>query len=1521
MRSGIQALRRYPVTLAAAILLLRCFGCDGGCDSGCSGGCDGGCDSGGCADPIPGGYPDEEKMPDAVQVHVSDRAFTFLESNIQPLVEALLPDGLEFDIPETETDLIAGITAKICEGGCDGVTATLGGADFEMVAPNVLKVTIYISEIDDQNPAGDGRLKIPIKASILDCNVEAWIAAPAPGLPADAEVFFSIDPVTKYLQIDMGQINADTEQIDFEITGGGLCSLGNALKSLLKGLINDQLQGVLDDELGGMLDEYLCMSCAEADNCPPGTACNENQICWNGTTDKCVPTPLGLVGEMDMGAMLASVDPGLSAKIWLHAVAGGYVDVITGSPGDLDVGLIGGMKAPTHSACVPRRDPPIPPPIQRYTLGDTNPHTGNPAAVSIAIARAYTDDALYELYESGFFCLSIGSEAVDMISADLLGIVLGTGFMEYLSEGENVPMVLSLRPREVPRLYIGEGTYVTCDAGCPDGSECDPGGSNLCLSGGFPLLDDPLLTAHLDDLHIDFYAFISERYVRLFTLRADVTAPIGLAVLPDNSLQPVLGELAFENIDVSNNKILGKTKEQLETDFPMLLDLALGFLTGALSPIEMPELIAGLTLRVDGIHGEAEGIDPETGQTTYTALGLYADLEFAGGPPPPPAETSARVIGLRLPGAGADGIWPELELEVPGDDIEWQASVDGRLWTYFTPSAQAVLRQANLALDGTHEIRVRARRIGEPRSLDPTPAVLRVVVDRTPPELDVRVVDGEAVVETRDRATPAADLYPEYRIDGGDWQRVPYSGRIDLVSHRASGARRLDVRVMDSAGHTSSVARGIGRAEDVAASGCAAAGGGGGLGLLLLGLVAAAGARRRAAGMVLVLAALLVAAGCGDTPSDADADTDADTDTDGDTDVDTDADTDPATCNRCNWECGDFMLCKNGRCVSEKCTSDEDCCPNWGCNKNGGFCYAIGVCAVAGDCEPGQYCSETPDEDGKTRCKHFDCADDAACAHSGDGSPDCGEGTGGQCYPAAGSCICSSPCMGSCPAGQYCCMLTGECMNLPASCSDHTCPSGKIAVELPSGSGETGGFDPDTCAYDTPECGCIDLPPLPLGIIGRFADLSVTGGTAWIAAYSDTYGDLVVGSGSFGDAPSWSFVDGLPAGGNPTASPTGPRGGVADPGPEVGRYASLALDDASGHPRVAYFDTDNADLKYAAYDGSSWQVQTVESDGDVGRFASLALKPDGTPVIAYMLAEDPGLVRSAARVAIGQGPTAPAWDFHEVAGVDLLPPPCMRACGGSDKCLDLGGAGTCATPTDDCGADCGAGKACYQGSCRDELTESTLALLPDGTGLFNSLALKADGSPVVAFYEHTRSGEDANGDPANVKTGDLWLATWNGSGFDAAVLVDDKNGEADGDVGRYPSLALPADQVMIAYQDEDMGTLRFIDVAAGTDVVVDDGLRTSGGEVVAIDRVGADASLLYLAGSPRIAYQDQTDLSLLLATQGGGTWSWSTVLADDTDNHGFFADLAQDGGTLYGVGFSYKIKVDPPASGLEFFQP
>ena len=67
---------------------------------------------------------------------------------------------------------------------------------------------------------------------------------------------------------------------------------------------------------------------------------------------------------------------------------------------------------------------------------------------------------------------------------------------------------------------------------------------------------------------------------------------------------------------------------------------------------------------------------------------------------------------------------------------------------------------------------------------------------------------------------------------------------------------------------------------------------------------------------------------------------------------------------------------------------------------------------------------------------------------------------------------------------------------------------------------------------------------------------------------------------------------------------------------DVGGYVSLAVD-SLGRPSVAYFDATAGDLRYAHFDGSQWNVETLDSHASVGLYPSITFDNADHPVISY----------------------------------------------------------------------------------------------------------------------------------------------------------------------------------------------------------------------------------------------------------------------------------------------------------------
>ncbi len=75
---------------------------------------------------------------------------------------------------------------------------------------------------------------------------------------------------------------------------------------------------------------------------------------------------------------------------------------------------------------------------------------------------------------------------------------------------------------------------------------------------------------------------------------------------------------------------------------------------------------------------------------------------------------------------------------------------------------------------------------------------------------------------------------------------------------------------------------------------------------------------------------------------------------------------------------------------------------------------------------------------------------------------------------------------------------------------------------------------------------------------------------------------------------------------------------------------SIAID-SQDQPHIVWFDAQDQDLKYALRDSSGWTISTVDSEGDVGRYPSLALDQEGKPVVSYFqkLNESSGVIKLA----------------------------------------------------------------------------------------------------------------------------------------------------------------------------------------------------------------------------------------------------------------------------------------------------
>jgi len=576
------------------------------------------------------------------------------------------------------------------------------------------------------------------------------------------------------------------------------------------------------------------------------------------------------------------------------------------------------------------------------------------------------------------------------------------------------------------------------------------------------------------------------------------------------------------------------------------------------------------------------------------------------------------------------------------------------------------------------------------------------------------------------------------------------------------------------------------------------------------------------------------------------------------------------------------------------CTEDVECCPGQTCNRDG-------LCADKYDeCEDDDDCGDRVCEDwvdpllGKTR----------RCT-----SPRCGAGdtctAGRSCV--AGFCVSAPPCNGSCPAGQACVPQNNRCHPFGTRC-DLTPQAGKLIVFT----------NPDN-VYDLCEpsqvaCKYVDLPGLPTPDLGRHASATTAGGQVVVAHYDGLYGDLVVSELDGQGTRHSSWVDGVPKDKPLIAGPTGPRGGIGEPGDDVGLYTDLTANTA-GALFVSYYDRTRGDLRFLSRSSAgAWQApHTVDgADADVGLYTSVALDSEGKPAIAYfqragtdaspVCASAPGAPKTLltavklARAKVLEPKAASDWDIQSVSGGARPPPPCHgcaadQTCVAGDEDVSLT---TCEPPSTACTPACASGTVCVErtgkGVCVTPGNPVELEGTPKGRGLFPSLAFKG-ATPVIAWYDQLR--------------GNLVVSQPEGTGWKETVLDGEERGADTGDVGLFPSLAWePNLGFHIAYVDATRRGLRYYNSSTldplaeqatpRSSSFIDKGTPAQGDGP---SWVGADASLAITPFGLYVAYQNATGNDLRLARRDSQGWR---VVKEWTEGAvGFYADAVPLNGTLY----------------------
>lgn len=737
-RAAAPVLHRAPMTRGSLLFVVAAtlLACGGG---------GGGCGAGGFTQ-LPRGSATAQKLDSAAAVRLSQRGFAFLNQSVVAdggLLEQMAPGG-ELRVPiscSIQPVMVLGIGLEnmaIADRGTEGCTSTsCGRMDGICDARDVpQEVTIRPTALSFA-PKGPDLIEANIQASISTGKL--WIASvnrnsllcllagggaalcsvdfdTARSGPSQAQLAINIkltvDPRwDRLLALEVTEIGGSKvcggagaempprclETGDIVLANEGACTFCTTANfSIIKGILLDQMSGSLKKALDKTVGSLLCTPCASSAECPrQGTATSICKLddddggivldggfdagadggeppgrCMDPVTNKCVPRLLGIEGQLALGQALGSLGVSPSAGIELGVAVGGGASA---SAQGLTVGVRGGAKELQVATCVQPVMAPTPTmlPLPDFELG--RPDGGYDLGFSLS--QQLLGEALFRAQQSGALCLEVGQELVTQLDSEALSLLLPSVRKLTASDG-GVPLRLVIRPVNPPTVSVG---------------------ANTVNAMGKP--EQPLLRLAWDDLEIDLYALLFDRYARLFTLSADLALPLGVAVEGCGQLRPTIGSLssAVSDVRVKNNEMIPESIDVLASIVPTILSMAEPSLAQGLGPISLPLADGGTSLRIDAV----KGIVPITSTQQFQHVGIYASFVDGG----------CMATSGRLPASLANAEPGAVELDVPGS-TEVAVRINGGLWSEWKqsePGGRVRFEHPRLWLKGEHLVEVQQR--------------------------------------------------------------------------------------------------------------------------------------------------------------------------------------------------------------------------------------------------------------------------------------------------------------------------------------------------------------------------------------------------------------------------------------------------------------------------------------------------------------------------------------------------------------------------------------------------------------------------------------------------------------------------------------------------------------------------------------------------------------------------------------------------------------------------------------------
>jgi MYXO-CTERM domain-containing protein len=772
-----------------------------GIASACSGGLGCGCGS----LPLPaGGLPADQTVEGGAQMRITPAGMTKVNNLVTSLVRDELGSGIcvpSGEIGNAHSTFGTGTyycyeNDGSCAPGCE-VQVNIDELTFQPVAQQLLNLHTRF----------DVNATVPLDYQIIGIGGGCHMTITATDLVIDANIRLGINDADGELAINLDSLNDVDLNLDFGNCGlvSGLLDLIGDVLDFLEDFVGDFINGLIEPLIDDLIQDFL-------------------------------PQPLGIEGMIDIGDMVAGVSPGTSALMEGRIVPGGYVSL---NGGGMTLGIITGVNADEDPAsrtpdtdsepalCVPPFGPPnfsappasLPNTIRStYTLSAAGAFSGAPDPsndLAVGVSETTLDLFGHHMVTSGGMCLGIGTSLAEQLNVGTIGILVQS-LSELASEEGNDPLLLVTRPQRPLDFTIGDGSST------------------------------PLLTIGIRELEIDFYAFLFERYTRVFTLSLTLDAGINFTV--DNSvspptLTPTLTGLTSDDIQISvlNSEFVRESASDLEAVLPTVLDLALPMLAEGIGPIEVPDLgtfsMTNVTLgKVSTAQDDFLAINATLGASallrtaaaanpalTDFVASLDADSGVGIVAAANPSTGTARLVSVHTPApaqiraALKAGHGPGLEIgdmpavtidtdayDLSGRPLEWSYRLNGGLWRPFTQASPLVIEDRAFAWQGKFEIELRSRVVDDTRSESHDLISFPVIIDSVPPTIgELASWDGDELELSAFDLVSKDELLYAFGEPGADEPSTGWSleratrGQIDkLIRHGEIG-----VWVKDEAGN------------------------------------------------------------------------------------------------------------------------------------------------------------------------------------------------------------------------------------------------------------------------------------------------------------------------------------------------------------------------------------------------------------------------------------------------------------------------------------------------------------------------------------------------------------------------------------------------------------------------------------------------------------------------------------------------------------------------------------------------